>query len=151
MQRDEDRQELDFADTSSATSHRSTEVPTDLEDSPTVKGMDDELSQRAGARIDTPIPSHGAEATMTKTQRGIDPGAPTNPGMGDIVGDVAGDGRLQQGDIGAPPRGQQEVALADHGVAMAGTSGTIAGLDETSGSDDPSAQIGRDGERDPRH
>lgn len=87
---------------------------------------------------------------MTKTQPGIAPGAPTSPGMGEIVGDVAGDGRLRQGAIGAPPLGEQEAALADHGGAMAGISGTIAGLDETSGSDDPSAQIGRVGERDPR-
>ncbi len=144
MPRGEDRQELDFADTASATSARSTESPTDLEDSPTVKGTDDELSQTVRARVDTPNPVQGAEATMTERQPGLDPGAPTNPGMGEIVGDVAGSGRLQQSDIGAPPRGAQEAELADHGGTLAGASGRVAGLDETSGSDDPSAQAGSD-------
>ncbi|CAA9572737.1 MAG: hypothetical protein AVDCRST_MAG18-2171 [uncultured Thermomicrobiales bacterium] len=147
MSTNEDRQKMDFADTASATSARSTEVPTEIEDSPTVRGGDGDLSQNLTARADIPAPERGAEATMTASPPGIDPGAPFNPGMGEIVGDVAGDGRLKQAGTGDTIPGAMEGAMADHGGSMTGHEGTNAGLDETSGSDDPSAQMGRDNPR----
>lgn len=156
MSANEDRQKLDFADQASNTSARSTESPTDLADSPVVKDPDAELSPATRVRGNLPanpgagmaqsgaLPTRGldGEATMTRPEGGVDPGAPLNPGMGNIVGDVAGGGRLDQADIGDTPQAAHDPLPTGRIGATLEHGGTTAADDETIGTDDPSAMAG---------
>ena len=138
MSTNEDRQKLDFADQASNTSARSTESPTDLADSPVVKDPDAELSPRPACAATSrriparamaqsgALPARGldGEATMTRPEGGVNPGAPLNPGMGNIVGDVAGDGRLDQADIGDTPQAAHDpLPTGRIGATLSSTAG----------------------------
>ena len=168
-----DKQDFDIVAGASATSARESEAPTELADSPTVRGVgsatppverDPSIATPAAPASGTEQPDLGvaatqsgetiarqerdSEATMTATKPGTTPGAPLGEGLAETEGDVAGDGSLRQADTGDRMRGAMESDLADMGGGVPSCDGTLAGLDETSGSDDLSAQArpDRDGQ-----
>ncbi len=169
-----DKQDFDIVAGASATSTRASESPTELADSPTVRGTssatplttahDPSSATPAAPAAGTAQPSLGVaadqpgeaverqardnEATMTATKPGTTPGAPLGEGLAETENDVAGDGSLRQSDTGDRMRGALESDLANMGGGMPSRDGTLAGLDETSGSDDLSAQThpDRDGQ-----
>ena len=162
MSTNQDRQEVDLRDEATVTSARSSESATDLADSPTVNDPDAALSPATRARADLPAqPGPGmmmdtlhhplqprnqdGEAVMTRRSPNVDPGAPFDPGLGATVDDTAGGGRLDQADIGDRLPGAEQAQFADHGGGVPGHAGTEVALDETTGTDDPSARTGRGG------
>ena len=168
-----DKQDFDVVAGASATSARESESPTELADSPTVRGVGSAAQQPARdpssatpaapasgtAQPDLGVAAtqagetlgrqdRGGEATMTATKPGATPGAPLGEGLAETENDVAGDGSLRQSDTGDRMRGALESDLANMGGGVPSRDGTVAGLDETSGSDDISAQTkpDRDGQ-----
>lgn len=168
-----DKQDFDVVAGASAMSARESESPTDLADSPTVRGTSSTTpptaqdpssatpaapaagtaQPRLGIAADQPGEAidrqeRGAEATMTATKPGTTPGSPLGEGLAETEDDVAGDGSLRQSDTGDRMRGAMQTDLADMGGGVPSHDGTLAGLDETSGSDDLSAQTrpDRDGQ-----
>ncbi len=160
-----DKQDFDVVAGASATSARESESPSELADSPTVRGVgsaaqlpgrDPSLATPAAPASGTDQPSLGvaatrsgetiarqeraSEATMTATKPGTTPGAPLGEGLAETENDVAGDGSLRQSGTGDRMRGALESDLANMGGGVPSRDGTLAGLDETSGSDDLSAQ-----------
>ncbi len=168
-----DKQDFDIVAGAPVTSARESESPTDLADSPTVRGVgsttppverDPSIATPAAPASGTDQPDlgvaatqsgeaiarqeRGAEATMTATKPGTTPGVPLGEGLTEAGDDVAGDGSLRQSDTGDRMRGALERDLANMGGGVPSREGTLAGLDETSGSDDLSAQVrpDRDGQ-----
>ena len=157
MSTNADRLEMDFQDPATTSTTPPVEAPADLADSPTVKEGDAAVSPATAARaaipglpgpgmtqdrLHNPLPPAGADpaAIMTERTPGVDPGSPLGPGVGTMHGDNPA-GKLpgdtpDAANVGLDPaRG----ALTD----VADNSGTLAGADETTGTDDTIARTGR--------
>lgn len=157
MSTNADRLAMDFNDRATTSTTGPVEAPTDLADSPTVKGADAAVSPATAARaaipglpgpgmiqdrLDNPLPPANPDpaAIMTERTPGTDPGSPLGPGVGtmhgdNLAGNLPGD-TPDAANVGLDPaRG----AITD----VTDNSGTLAGADETTGTDDTIARTGR--------
>ncbi len=157
MSTNADRLEMDFNDRATTSTSAPVESPADLADSPTVKGTDAAVSPATAARaaipgqpgpgmtqdqLHNPLPPAEANpaAIMTERTPVVDPGSPLGAGVGTMHGDnlagtLPGD-TPDAANVGLDPaRG----ALTD----VTDNSGTLAGADETTGTDDAIARTGR--------
>ena len=149
----QDRQEIDFRDTSTTAAPGASESPDELAESPTVNQP--EVSPAAAARAalpdqpqagwqqDTvnnppPVRNPDAGAVLTERAPGVDPGAPLGPSTGPLPADdlpPAG-ARDDEADVGLRMPGAVASDLVDHGGTVPGHSGAQAALDETTGTDE---------------
>ena len=157
MSTNADRLEIDPHDRATTSTTAPVESPADLADSPTVKGADAAVSPATAARaaipglpgpgltqdrLHNPLPPAGADpaAVMTEPTPGVDPGSPLGPGVGtmhgdNLAGNLPGD-TPDAANVGLDPARGAITDVTDHG-------GTLAGADETTGTDDAIARTGR--------